>query len=112
VFVYSREEDTAAYDMPSQVPAQTKRRRMNELMALQQGISCEIQQSFIGRQLKVLIEETQEGAKDTYLGRSQYDAPEVDGCVFVHSTKTLHPGDFVDVEITDAYEYDLAGEVV
>lgn len=112
VFVYSKEEDTAAYDMPGHVPAQTKRRRMNELMQLQQGISREIQQGFVGRTLKVLIEEKQEGAQDTYLGRSSYDAPEVDGCVFVHSRKRLKPGDFVDVRITDAYEYDLAGEAL
>ncbi len=112
VFVYSKEEDTAAFDMPGQVPAQTKRRRMNELMKLQQGISHEIQQSFVGRTLRVLIEEKQEGSKDSYLGRSQYDAPEVDGCVYVRSVAELKAGDFVDVRITDAYEYDLAGEVV
>jgi ribosomal protein S12 methylthiotransferase len=111
VFVYSKEEDTAAFGMPDHVPAPTKRRRMNELMQLQQGISKDIQQSFVGRTLKVLIDEKQEGAKDTYLGRSQYDAPEVDGVVFVQSAKTLKPGDFVDVKITDAYEYDLAGSV-
>ena len=112
VFVYSKEEDTPAHDMPGQVPAQTKRRRMNELMQLQQGISKEIQQTFVGRTLKVLIEEKQDGAKDSYLGRSIYDAPEVDGCVYVHSAKMLKPGDFVDVKITDAYEYDLAGEAL
>lgn len=112
VFVYSKEEDTAAHDMPGHVPAQTKRRRMNELMKLQQGISQEIQQSFVGRTLRVLIEDKQEGAQDAYLGRSQYDAPEVDGCVYVRSTGALKAGDFVDVKITDAYEYDLAGEVI
>lgn len=112
VFVYSREEGTAAYDMPGRVPAATRRRRMNELMKLQQEISAEIQLSFVGRRLKVLIEAPQEGVKDMYLGRSQYDAPEVDGCVFVHSAKKLKAGDFVEVQITDAYEYDLAGEVV
>ena len=112
VFVYSREEDTAAFDMKNQVPASTKRRRMNELMQLQQEISKDVQQSFVGRTLKVLIDEQQNGVKDTYLGRSQYDAPEVDGCVFVHSNKTLKPGDLIDVKITDAYEYDLAGEAL
>lgn len=112
VFVYSKEEGTAAFDLPGQVPAVTKRRRMNELMQLQQGISREIQQTFVGRTLKVLIEEKQNGAQDTYLGRSQYDAPEVDGCLFVHSKKPLKAGDFVDVKITDAYEYDLAGDAI
>ncbi len=112
VFVYSREEDTAAYDMKDQVPAQTKRRRMNELMQLQQEISKEIQQSFVGRTLKVLIDEKQNGVESTCLGRSEYDAPEVDGCVYVQSAQTLKPGDLVDVKITDAYEYDLAGTAV
>lgn len=110
VFVYSREEGTAAFEMPGQVPASTRRRRMNELMKLQQEISGEIQLSFVGRRLKVLIEGPQDGVKDMYLGRSQYDAPEVDGCVYVHSMKNLKAGEFVDVQITDAYEYDLAGE--
>jgi ribosomal protein S12 methylthiotransferase len=59
-----------------------------------------------------LIDEKQGGVDDTYLGRSQYDAPEVDGCVYVQSSKLLKAGDFVDVKITDAYEYDLAGEAL
>lgn len=112
VFLYSREEDTAAYKMPGQVPAATKRRRMKELMELQREISRELQETFIGRTLKVLIEERQKNAQDSYLGRSQYDAPEVDGCVFVRSKKAIKPGEFVDVKITDAYEYDLAGEAI
>ena len=109
VFVYSKEEGTAAFDMPGQVPAALKRQRMNLLMKDQQEISKEIQQSFIGRRLKVLIDEKQNDAKDMYLGRSEYDAPEVDGLVYVHSVKVLKPGDLVEVEIKDAYEYDLDG---
>ena len=112
VFVYSKEEDTAAFAMPGHIPAATKRKRMNELMQLQQEISKNVQQSFIGRTLRVLIDEKQNGVKDTYLGRSQYDAPEVDGVVFVQSAKPLKSGDFVDVKITDAYEYDLAGSAL
>jgi ribosomal protein S12 methylthiotransferase len=112
VFVYSREEGTAAYGMPGQVPAATKRRRMKMLMEDQQKISRDIQAAFVGRTLKVLIEEKQEGSPATYLGRSEYDAPEVDGTVSVHSSRTLKPGDMVDVRITDAVEYDLTGEAV
>ncbi len=112
VFIYSKEEDTAAKDMPNHVPDATKRKRMDELMSLQQGISKDIQQSFIGRQLRVLIDEKEKDSDNVYIGRSEYDAPEVDGVVYVHSDRVLKAGDFVDVEITDAYEYDLVGKVV
>ena len=75
----------------------------------QQAISTEIQQSFVGRTLKVLIEEKEKDSSETYIGRSEYDAPDVDGVVYVRSKKLLKSGDFVEVMITDAYEYDLAG---
>ena len=75
----------------------------------QQAIAASIQQSFVGRSLKILIEEKEKDSKDTYIGRSEYDAPDVDGVVYVRSTKPLKAGDFVQVMITDAYEYDLAG---
>ena len=112
VFIYSKEEGTAAYTMEHHVPDATKKKRMNALMQLQQEISREVQQSHIGKVMKVLIDEQQENEKNIYLGRSEYDAPDVDGVVFVHSTSPLKGGDFVQVRITDAYEYDLAGEVV
>jgi len=111
-FIYSREEGTDAYGMPKQVSDTLKKRRLDELMCTQQEISRDIQQQFIGKTLKVLIDELQEREKDIYLGRSEYDAPDVDGLIYVHSAKELKPGDFVDVHITSAYEYDLSGEVV
>ncbi len=114
VFVYSKEEGTLAAEMPSQVPEKTKKARLDTLMKDQQIIAAEIQESFVGRTLKVLIEEEekekhQEDDTKTYIGRSEYDAPDVDGVVYVRSPKKLKPGDFVQVMITDAYEYDLAG---
>ncbi len=113
VFIYSKEEGTAAATMPGQVPEKIKKQRLDLLMRDQQEISKEIQQSLVGRKLKVLIEEEEKNGdfatKVTYIGRSQYDAPDVDGLVYVRSSKVLKPGDFVDVSITDAYEYDLAG---
>ncbi len=120
VFVYSKEEGTIAGQMKHQVPEKTKKARLDALMKEQQVISAEIQQGFVGRTLKVLIEEEEKqasrsfaGAQDdsirTYIGRSEYDAPDVDGVVYVRSKKALKPGDFVQVKITDAYEYDLAG---
>ena len=111
-FVYSKEEQTPAHDMPNQVDDITKRERMNTLMELQKGISEEIQQSYIGRTLKVLIDEPQQGEECMYIGRSEYDAPDVDGVVYVHSASPLQPGDFVDVKILDAYEYDLTGDAI
>ena len=110
VFLYSREEGTAAYKMPGQVAAATKHRRMKILMADQKSISAEVQAAFVGQHLKVLIEEKQTSEKHLYLGRGEFDAPEVDGTIFVRSTRSLQPGDMVDVKITDAYEYDLSGE--
>lgn len=111
-FVYSREEGTPAYAMPGQVPEPAKRERLNLLMTLQREISRDIQKSKIGRRFDVLIDEAQQGEEGIYLGRTPYDAPEVDGVVYVHSAGKLKPGDIVDVEITDSYEYDLAGRIV
>lgn len=112
VFIYSKEEGTAAYAMEHHVPDATRKKRMNALMQLQQEISRAVQQSHVGKIMKVLIDEPQANEKNIYLGRSEHDAPDVDGVVFVHSTRNLKGGDFVQVKITDAYEYDLAGEVV
>jgi ribosomal protein S12 methylthiotransferase len=116
-FIYSREEGTAAYDFQKQIPAKTKKERMDIIMSHQQAISQEINNKFLGRTIDVLIDEEEkwlelpdpEGCR-SYLGRSQYDAPEVDGAVYVNSLKKLKPGDFVKVKITDTLEYDLVGE--
>ncbi len=112
VFVYSPEEGTPAFDMPGQVADALKKKRMRTLMREQQKISRELQDRFVGQRLKVLVEEKQEGADDVYLGRTEFDAPEVDGMVFVHSQKKITPGSFVTIEVTDAIEYDLTGQVV
>ncbi|MBN1914114.1 MAG: MiaB/RimO family radical SAM methylthiotransferase [Candidatus Omnitrophica bacterium] len=106
-FIYSREEGTAAYTFPGQVPEKIKRERLDELMRLQQQISCDINAGFKGKTMEVLIDEKE---KDHYLARSRFDAPEVDGIVYVRSKKDLRPGDFVPVKITDTLEYDLVGE--
>ncbi|MDP2653952.1 MAG: 30S ribosomal protein S12 methylthiotransferase RimO [Candidatus Omnitrophota bacterium] len=110
VFVYSREEGTPAFDMPGQVPDRVKRSRMDELMREQQKIAQDLHQKFVGRTLRVLIEEKQKGDGRVFFGRSEYDAPDVDGVVYVHAPRDLSPGDFVTARITDAYEYDLVGE--
>lgn len=108
-FIYSREEGTPAYDFPGQVPRKTKDARLNTLMLQQQKISHELNQDFLGKVIDVLIDE-REG--DSYLGRSQYDAPEVDGQVYVNSDKELKPGEIIQVKITDTLEYDLVGKAL
>jgi ribosomal protein S12 methylthiotransferase len=107
-FIYSREEDTRAYNFKKQIPQKIKEERFNRIMSSQQEISREVNQRFLGSVIEVLIDEKEDGR---YLGRSIYDAPEVDGIVYVKSKSVLKPGDFVRVKITDTLEYDLAGEV-
>ena len=108
VFVYSREEGTAAYNFKKQIPAELKQERFDMIMSAQQKISVAVNARFLGKTISVLIESKQDGA---YLGRSQYDAPEVDGLVYVRAAKPLKEGQLVDVKITDTLEYDLVGEV-
>lgn len=111
-FIYSKEEGTEAFLMPGHVPDPIKKKRMNTLMTFQKDVSKTVQERFVGQTLKVLIDERDQADKNTYLGRTEFDAPEVDGLVYARSKNTLKPGDFVRVKITDAYEYDLAGDVV
>lgn len=107
-FTYSREEGTAAYDFKGQLPQKIKDERLDTLMSRQQLISQKINSKFLGSCMDVLIEEDEKDM--AYIGRSQYDAPEVDGVVYVNSSKKLKAGDFVKVKITDTLEYDLVGE--
>jgi len=110
-FMYSREEGTPAYDLPDQVSEGVKRQRFDRLMNEQQQISKELLESFVGEKIRVMIESIQPGEESIYLARSEYDAPDVDGSVFVHSSLELSPGDFVEVEVRDALEYDLIARV-
>jgi ribosomal protein S12 methylthiotransferase len=107
-FIYSREEQTPAYNFKKQISQKLKQERFNMIMSSQQRISTQINKRFVGSILDVLIEDYQGKA---YLGRSQYDAPEVDGSVYVSSKKALAKGKFAKVKITDTLEYDLVGEV-
>ena len=105
VFKYSREEGTPAYRYKNQISEKEKGSRFNQLMSAQQDVSRKINEKFKGRILKVLIEEKD---KDCYTGRTEYDAPDIDGMVYIKG-KNLKIGNFYDVMITDTYEYDLAG---
>ena len=108
-FIYSKEEGSRASRFEGQIPEKIKKQRFDEVMKLQQKISADLNRSFMGKVVDVLIDERIEGEKDKFVGRTEGDAPEVDGCVYV-SGKELKTGEFYKVKITDTLEYDLAGE--
>ena len=109
IFTYSHEENTTAYDLEDSIPADEKQRRAQEIMEVQQEISYEKNQEKIGQTFKVLIDKKEAGR---YLGRTEFDSVEVDNEVVITADKKLPVGDFVQVKITRAYDYDLEGEVV
>jgi ribosomal protein S12 methylthiotransferase len=111
VFTYSPEEDTPAADFDNQVPEETKEQWRDEIMALQQEVSYDLNAAMVGKTLKVIVEGYLY-KEQMYLCRSYMDAPEIDGCIFVASEEEMLSGDFVDVKITDFNEYDLIGERV
>lgn len=108
-FIYSREESTPAYKFRRQVSKKEKIERFNAVMSVQQKISEENNKRLLGKTIDVLIEEKE---KDSYLGRTEFDAPEVDGMVYVKSPGEIKLGSFRKVKITDTLEYDLVGEVL
>jgi ribosomal protein S12 methylthiotransferase len=110
VFKYSRQERTPADNFRPQIPEKIKQARYDQALSLQQSVCTEINRRFLGRELRVLIDEPDASDKNLFLGRTEYDAPEVDGCVYVRSKRRLKPGDFVQVKITDTLEYDLVGK--
>ncbi|ASJ54278.1 ribosomal protein S12 methylthiotransferase RimO [Brevibacillus formosus] len=110
VFTYSNEDDTPASRLPDHVDEEFKEKRANMLMEIQREVAGDRNGRFVGQVLDVLIERY-EGRNDIYVGRTQYDAPEIDGEVFVTGFKG-ELGTIVKVKITHSYEYDLAGEVV
>ena len=107
-FTYSREEDTAAYDMPDQIDEQTKQDRLDRVMAIQYDIVADKNEAMQGRTVRVLCEDY-DVVSGCYFGRSAGDAPEIDGRVFFTSDKKLAAGDFVDVKIDGTIDYDLTG---
>jgi ribosomal protein S12 methylthiotransferase len=110
VFTYSHEENTHAYSMEDNVPQEVKQQRASEIMSLQEEISSELNQHKIGKTLKVLVDR-KEGK--SLIGRTEHDSPEVDNEVIIDATKTyLRTGDFVNIKVTEATEFDLYGEVV
>ena len=106
IFTYSHEENTYAYNFEDDVPQKIKKERADAIMELQSGISYELNQQRIGKPFKVLIDRA-EG--DYFIGRSEYDSPEVDNEVLIRKDESTYCriGDFVEVEIIKADHYDL-----
>lgn len=110
VFGYSHEENTHAYSMADDIPAEVKQERIDAVMELQQGISLALNQAKIGSIQKVLIDRKEGGE---FIGRTEFDSPEVDNEVLIDASKNyLRIGDFVNVKITSATEFDLTGDVI
>ena len=109
IFTYSHEENTTAHDLEDNVPDDEKERRAQEIMEVQQEISFEKNEEKVGRTFKVLIDKKESGR---FLGRTEFDSVEVDNEVVINTDKKLAIGEFVNVKITKAYDYDLEGEVV
>lgn len=109
VFTYSHEENTGAYKYEDNISDEEKIRRQQILMEVQSDISFELNQNKIGKIVRVLVDKFENG---NYVGRSEYDSPEVDNEVLIKTDKHLRLGDFVYVKIMDATEFDLEGELV
>ena len=117
VFAYSQEEGTPAGEMENQLEEEEKKARADSIMRMQLDISREHNEEKVGKVLNVLVEGIDEISDDfvTYMGRSEYDAPEIDGSVIFRvpaEDSRLEPGDFASVLIEDAFDYDLAGTAV
>ena len=109
VFTYSHEDDTTAFQLDDTLSQEEKEDRAQEIMAVQQEISLEMNEAKIGKEFKVIVDKREAGR---YIGRTEFDSVEVDNEVIIHTTKKLKPGDFVNVRITKAYDYDLEGELI
>lgn len=109
-FAYSEEEGTfSAEHYSDDIPEEVKQRRLDELMAIQEEIAAEINVSKVGQEMKVIIDREEE---EYYIGRTEFDSPEVDPEVLIGKEKPLIIGDFYTVRITDAQTFDLFGEVL
>ncbi|MBL6444959.1 30S ribosomal protein S12 methylthiotransferase RimO [Fulvivirga sp. 29W222] len=110
IFTYSHEENTHAYNFTDDVPQQVKQERANVVMEVQEKISYELNERKIGKTFKVLVDRKEGGQ---FIGRTEYDSPEVDNEVIIEEqAKHLRLGDFVNVKINDATEFDLYGVVI
>jgi len=113
VFIYSDADDLASHRLSDHVPISTAKNRYHQLMSTQSGISSENNRKYIGKTVKVLVEESLE--HHLFMGRTNFQAPEVDGITYINTAKSLFDlkiGCFTDMRVTDAMEYDLMGEAI
>ena len=109
IFTYSHEEGTSAYGLQDDVPGKIKETRALEVMEVQQEISYEKNQEKVGKTFKTMVDKKESGR---YIGRTEFDSVEVDNEVIIRSTHPLKIGNFVSVQMTKAYDFDLEGQVV
>ncbi len=109
IFQYSHEDDTHSFTMPDDVPAEIKQERADIIMELQQGISAELNQSKVGKTFKVLFDRKEGGY---FIGRTEFDSPEVDNEVLISAQQYVRLGDFAQVKINQAEEFDLFGSLI
>jgi ribosomal protein S12 methylthiotransferase len=110
VFTYSHEENTSAYDLEDDVPAEVKAARAEEIMAIQQEVSMRLNGDKVGKEFKVLIDR-KEG--NFFIGRTEFDSPDVDNEVLIDASKYfVRQGDFVQVKVYEASDYDLFAEPI
>jgi len=113
VFIYSDSDDLSSHHLSNHVPRDVARERYHQIMSAQSGISSENNQKYIGKTVKVLVEESLEN--DLFAGRTNFQAPEVDGISYINTSRLpfdLKIGSFTDMRVTDAMEYDLMGAAV
>ena len=109
-FAYCEEDDTyAALHLDDNIPAEVKQSRLDKLMALQEGISAEIQEAKVGKTFEVVIDREED---EYYVGRTEFDSPEVDPEVLIRKTRKLKRGQYVTVNITEAAPFELFGEII
>ncbi|MHA8098315.1 30S ribosomal protein S12 methylthiotransferase RimO [Aquirufa aurantiipilula] len=109
IFNYSHEENTHAFSVQDDIPEDVKQERSDEIMALQQGISEELNQARVGNTYKVMVDRKESGY---FVGRTEFDSPEVDNEVLIPAEQYARLGDFVQVKIDRAEEFDLYGTIV
>jgi ribosomal protein S12 methylthiotransferase len=109
VFAYSHEEGTTAFDLIDDIPGEEKEIRAEEIMELQRNISYEKNRDKVGKIFKTIIDKKEAGR---WIGRTEFDSVEVDNEMIIHSDQKLKVGEFVQVVVTKAYDYDLVGEII
>jgi ribosomal protein S12 methylthiotransferase len=110
VFAYSHEEDTYSYkNYSDDIPSEVKEARVSELMEIQQGIAAELNEKYVGTEMKVVIDRRE---ADYYIGRTEFDSPDVDQEVLIPVTNVLEPGNFYKVKIIQTTDFDLYGTLI